>query len=179
MTGVDERRLIRGLKKGEGKSWKLLFDLFYAKFVNFAYTIVGDRSAAKDIVQNAFIRVWTYRERLEEDGSIENYIYVIVKRLVLNFLRDRKDYEDIASLGEAVSVDPGYDGVENRVMADETRLRIQNCVSNMPPQRRIVYVMSREQGLSNKDIATALGISVRTVDRHISLALADLRKNFS
>lgn len=65
------------------------------------------------------------------------------------------------------------------VIANETRSRINNLVDKMPPQRRTVFMMSRNQGLSNREIAESLQISVKTVERHITLALAELRENIS
>lgn len=94
---MNERRLILGLKKGDHDSYETLFDLYYAKFVNFADTVIRDRTAAKDIVQEAFIRIWLNRDKLNENQSIENYIYVIVKRLVINHIRDSKKADSLES----------------------------------------------------------------------------------
>ena len=65
------------------------------------------------------------------------------------------------------------------VIANETRSRMQDLISKMPIQRRTVFVMSRNQGMTNKQIAEALQISVKTVERHMTLALAELRENIS
>ena len=96
-TVMDERKLILGLKKGDHDSYETLFDLYYAKFVNFADALLRDRTVAKDIVQEAFVRIWLNRSKLNEYQSLENYIYVIVKRLVLNYLRDLKPLENLDS----------------------------------------------------------------------------------
>lgn len=92
---MNQRRLILGLKRGDHDSYETLFDLYYAKFVNFADAILKDRTVAKDIVQEAFIKLWVNRARLDENLSLENYIYVIVKRLVLNYIRDNKPTESL------------------------------------------------------------------------------------
>lgn len=96
-TVMDERKLILGLKKGDHDSYETLFDLYYAKFVNFADALLRDRTVAKDIVQEAFVRIWLNRAKLNEYQSLENYIYVIVKRLVLNYIRDLKPVENLDS----------------------------------------------------------------------------------
>jgi len=178
---MDERRLILGLKRGESRCYELLFNMYYAKFCNFAEAIIRDWSAAKDLVQEAFIRVWNSKDRLDEDKSIENYLFVIVKRLILNYIRDHKPRKDLSFDGTSSDGIPvtAPDVVENIVIADETKRKIQGVVSRMPLQRRTVYIMSRDKGMSNKEISEALGISVRTVDRHISMALADIRKTLS
>lgn len=177
---MNERRLILGLKKGDHDSYEALFDLYYAKFVNFADSIIKDRTVAKDIVQESFIRIWINRDKLNENQSLENYIYVIVKRLVLNHLRDIKPAYNLDSERVCAIQSNTWGGQEDHiVIANETRGRIRNVVEHMPHQRRTVFVMSREQGMSNKEIAETLQISVKTVERHITMALAELRENIS
>ena len=176
---MNERKLILGLKQGNHDSYESLFKLYYAKFVNFADAIIKDRSAAKDIVQEAFIKVWANRAKLDENQELQNYIYVIVKRLILNYLRDHKPSESIESeIAQKLHCDT-WGGQDLLVIANETRNRIQDIISKMPIQRRTVFVMSRNQGMTNKQIAEALQISVKTVERHMTLALAELRENFS
>ena len=92
-----EQTLISGLKMGHHDSYEALFKLYYAKFVNFADAILRNRTVAKDIVQEAFIRIWLNKSNLNENQSLENYIYVIVKRLVLNYIRDTKPSESLES----------------------------------------------------------------------------------
>lgn len=176
---MNERRLILGLKKGDHDSYETLFDLYYAKFVNFADAIIRDRTAAQDIVQEAFIRLYLNRDKLNENKSLENYLYVIVKRLLFNHLRDTKPVVSLESESAQVLQTNSWGGQDLVVIANETRNRINDAIDRMPPQRRAVFTMSRHQGLSNKEIAESLQISVKTVERHITLALAELRENIS
>ena len=175
---IDEKKLISGLRKGDYDSYRSLFRIYYGKFVNFVDCIVKDRAVAEDIVQEAFVKVYVNRDKLQEGLSIENYIYVIVKRLMLNHIRDVKKRKTIDAL-EVEDKIPGSWDVEDLAIAIEARSRIQTVVSKMPGQRQKVYLLSREKGLSNKEIAKLLGLSVRTVDRHIAMALAQIRDGFS
>lgn len=176
---MNERRLIQGLKKGDHNSYEVLFDLYYAKFVNFADAILKDTAVAKDLVQEAFIRIWINRSKLDENQSLENYIYVIVKRLIINYIRDSKPSVNLdAEKAHAISGD-AWTGADLLVIANETRRRINDAIDRLPPQRRTVFTMSRHQGMSNKEIAESLQISVKTVERHITMALAELRENIS
>ena len=176
---MNERRLIQGLKKGDHNSYETLFDLYYAKFVNFADAILKDTAVAKDLVQEALIRIWINRSKLDENQSLENYIYVIVKRLIINYIRDSKPSVNLdAEKAHAISGD-AWTGADLLVIANETRRRINDAIDRLPPQRRTVFTMSRHQGMSNKEIAESLQISVKTVERHITMALAELRENIS
>lgn len=174
---MNQRKLILGLKRGDHDSYETLFDLYYVKFVNFADAILKDRTVAKDIVQEAFIKIWVNRARLDENQSLENFIYVIVKRLILNYMRDNKHVDSLGPENVNTVQSNVWGGQDLILIANETRHRIQDIISKMPPQRRTVFIMSRSKGMSNKEIADALQISIKTVERHMTLALAELREN--
>lgn len=174
---MDENKLIEGLKRGDYTSYETLFSLYYVRFVNFADKLIGDRHASKDLVQEAFMKVWLNREKLDASLSMGNYLYVLVKRAVLNFLRDRRYAETLVSqhhehLAQVAAPDTPAE-------ARDMLRRIQDCVEQMPPQRRRVFLMSRREALTNKEIASKLSLSEKTVERHITLALSELRKKYS
>ena len=171
-----EQTLISGLKMGHHDSYEARFKLYYAKFVNFADAILRNRTVAKDIVQEAFIRIWLNKSNLNENQSLENYIYVIVKRLVLNYIRDTKPSESLESDKVQIAQSNSWGGEDLIIIANEIQNKVHEIVLGMPAQRRSVFMMSRIHGLSNKEIAENLQISVKTVERHMTMALAELRE---
>lgn len=174
---MDENKLITGLKRGDYKSYETLFNMYYARFVIFVDKIIMDNQTAKDIVQEAFIKLWHNRERLQEGLSLKNYLYVLVKRASLNFLRDRKYAENLA--GDLIEKAVRQEDPDQTVDKNEVIQRINSLVDNLPDRRKAVFLKSRKDGLSNKEIANQLNLSVKTVERHITLALSDLKKNLS
>lgn len=174
---MDAKALIRGLKRGDSASYETMFRLHYARFVAFATAITHDRTASEDLVQEAFMKVWINRSKLDENLSLENYLYVLVKRAVLNFIRDRKFVEGLDSHG--ILELAGDADIIAGISEEETREKIRGGVAALPAQRRTVFLLSREEGLSNKAIAERLGLSEKTVERHITLALSDLRRHLS
>lgn len=172
MDKLKDKELITGLKKGEKESFRILFHRFYSVFVRFVYKIIHEREAAEDIVQEVFMKIWLNRENLDENGSIENYLYILSKRSALSFIRDRK----ISLPVEKLRLSSKSPSPDIEVITKELYNKANSTVEEMPLKRRIVYNMSREQDLSNKEIARSLDISEKTVERHITLALSDLRK---
>lgn len=164
---MTERNLIKGLKKGDYKSYEILFRMYYAKFVHYAESIVEDRDVAKDLVQEAFMKVWLNRNNLKENLSINNFLFVLVRRSALNFIRDRKIAE---SLDESLIL------VDNQEYIDDNIVQLESIIDSMPSQRRTVFKKSRQEGLRNKDIAQQMNLSEKTVERHITLAMNDLRR---
>ena len=168
---MTERKLITGLKKGEMSAYEQAFHLYYPRFVRFAEYIVKDLSTAKDLVQNVFLKVWRYRDRLDESLSQGSYLYVLTKREVLNHLRACKATEPVEAMESLAEK-----GSDPERRADVALVREQ--FSQLPPQRRRVFEMSRLQGMSNREIARALSLSEKTVERHITLAGKQLREAF-
>jgi RNA polymerase sigma-70 factor (ECF subfamily) len=139
-----------------------------------AWSYAGRGAEYEDLVQEAFMKVWINRDKLNETLSIEDYLFILVKRAAINFIRDRKFAETLTQeLGERI----GGDASSDRPAETRDLIRsIHTCVEKMPPQRRKVFLMSRRESLSNKEIAQKLSLSEKTVERHITLALTDLRK---
>lgn len=165
----SEQKLILGLKRGDMKAYEQAFHTYYPKFVRFADYIVKDISVAKDLVQNVFLKVWRYRDRLNPTLSLQNYLFVLTKREVLNYLRTKRLFESLDSSSELPVTGSRPDS-----SPDEVLLRQQ--VSKLPEQRRRVFIMSRFYGMPNKEIARQLSISEKTAERHITLAGKQLRE---
>lgn len=170
---MTEKELITRLRKGDMSAYEQAFHIYYPRFVRFAEYIVKDLPTAKDLVQNVFLKVWRYRDRLIESLSLDNYLYVLTKREVLNHLRSCRVMESLpASLAETPVAASAL--LDNQVDMSFVKEHIRS----LPPQRRKVFELSRLQGLSNKEIARALSISEKTVERHITLAGKQLREVF-
>jgi RNA polymerase sigma-70 factor (ECF subfamily) len=166
---LTEPQLIAGLKKGQMNAYEQAFHTYYPVYVHFAEYIVGDLQVAKDLVQNVFLKIWRYRDRLDETLSFRNFMYVLTKREVLNYLRSKRVYESLEAILDVPST-----AAQAEHISDASFLRLQ--VNKLPEQRRNVFIMSRFYGLSNKEIAKQLCISEKTVERHITLAGKQLRE---
>lgn len=135
----------------------------------------GGIDDAKDIMQDVFIKIWRYRDRLDENLSLYNYIYVLTKREVLNYLRGRRIPvalpEDDSILSE--------ESVERTVSGKEMEAVVTGIIREMPQPKRRIFLMSRFNGMSVKDIAGILSLSVRSVNYHIETAKEFLRKRLA
>lgn len=164
------------LREGDPLSFEILFQKYYVRFYNFVFNLTKNSQAAEDIIQNVFMKIWINRANLRPDQSIHNYIYVLSKREMLNHIRDRKAYVQVERL--VMTEQPSEEVTDQSMALKELDERIRRFIADMPEQRRKVFLLSRYRGLTNKEIAEMMGLSVRTVDRHINLALTSLKKEF-
>ena len=161
------------LSKGNEKAFDTLFVNYYPHILRFVIRFCNDRHEAENIVQDLFIDLWVNRHRFENVVSVDDYLFVAARNMAMKCISKsiRFRNKDIAACqiaeNETAEVDLCYEEFRQIVMRE---------IELMPEQRRRIFLMSREEGLSNAEIATRLGISKRTVEAHISAALNDLRK---
>ena len=173
----SDKQLIRAIKGGDTKSFEKLFERYYDRYFSFACALLHDADAAEDVLQNVFLKLWLGRDRLDENRSIENYLLVSVRNEIFDYLRLK--YNQTVVRGETPEKEDISADIEEEMFWSETSDRMDKIIKNMPPQRQRIFMMSRYENMASKDIADALGLSVRTVERHIYLALQDLKQIIS
>ena len=166
--------LLLRLSRGEEVAYEELFLRYHVKICCFVRAIIRDGHAAEDIAQNVFFKLWANRGELSKVTSLNNYLFTISRNEACDHLRRQANLNKYADEVERRQLDNSY---ELQLTYDLERMEriVEQCVKMMPAQRRLVYRMSREEKLSNAEIAERLSLSKRTVDRHLSLALHDLR----
>lgn len=173
----SDKILVKKIKKGDSRSFEELFEKYYDRFFSLACALLHDENAAEDVLQNVFLRLWIGRERLDENRSISNYLLVCVRNEIFDYLRLK--YNQTTVRGETPESEDKSADIEAEIAWSETSERVDRILNDMPPQRRRVFMMSRYKKMPAKEIADELGLSVRTVERHIYLALKDLRQIIS
>lgn len=167
---LETNILLSRIAAGDNEAFKTLFEMFYPKVKIFLVKFLRDENTAEDISQDIFVKIWTYREALPDIRSFNTYLYRMTRNAALNHLRGNHSKIDISKMSVLDDKD-----IEAEYQTKEKELLIRLTVEHMPPQRQRIFKMSREQGLSNDEIALKLGISKKTVENNITLALKDLR----
>lgn len=169
-----DKRLLEDIRRGSIKAFEQLFNEYYLKVRNFAFGMTKQMDISENIAQNVFMKIWLNRNGLDAGKSFDSYIFTIVRNEVCDSFRSRSyslKYMELAGKDS----ERGYE-IEADYNVKEIKRILDEAVEEMPEQRRIVFRMSRYRFLSNDEIAETLGISRRTVEKHISLALSDIRK---
>lgn len=156
------------------KTYDILFTRYYAKVRNFAHAIVKDENEAEDIAQDVFLKLWIQRGKIGFVDNWDSYLYAMTRNRTLNALKQKVHEHNLRTYPETGI--PEEDSLEETIFSEELKAILENVISKMPDQRRRIFTMSRLQGMTNQEIAQALHISKRTVETHISAALAQVRR---
>lgn len=175
MKEKGDKYLVERISKGDRHAFRCLFERYFPMFLSFARSLLKDDMVADDLVQNVFVRLWTSREKLDADRSIRNYLLVSVRNEVFCYLRANR-IQKVEALQYDV-MDESSD-IHDKVAAKDMERDISYIIEDMPDRRKEIFRLSRNEKLSNKEIAQRLGLSVRTVEKHIENALSDIRHKF-
>lgn len=180
----QEQDLLRQLIRGDIAGYEVLFHKYYPTFFAFIKGMTKETAVAEDIAQNIFMKVWLNREKLDAAKSIRNYLFVLAKHEIYNYFRTKS--RTFTTLKEAIAQTeskgggggnlPSRNEIEEKLDLTETAEQVEIIVGKMPPQRQQIFRMSRFEHMPSREIAEQLNLSVRTVDKHLELALKELRK---
>ena len=171
---IDERSLVLRLIDGDEDAFCELYASYKNRLIYFAMRFLKSREYAEDVFQDAFTVIWQGRRFINPDTSFSSYLYTIVRNRVLNQLRDLDNQDKLKEQILAQAVDYTED-TKRRIMADDLRHLIACAMQQLTVRQREVFRMSREEQMSHQEIADALGISINTVQEHISTSLRVLR----
>lgn len=168
-----EKENVEALRSGSHKAFEGVFLAYFQRVRLFIGGIIKSDADAEELAQEVFVKLWMNREALDAGRPLGAYVYTMAKNAAFNFLK-HKLVEQSYTGSFAFPDDSATP--EDIFFAREISLLVETAVNGMPEQRRRIYVLSREKGMSNVDIAERLGISKKTVENQLSLALQELRK---
>ena len=170
-----DQELVALLKQGDHAAFTAIYERYWEKLFAVAAHKILDLSEAEDIVQQLFINIWTRREALEISSSLNSYLAVAVKYRILKSL-DRSFRTRHFSDGVVDEVfDIVDDSTQEWLEFQEVKVRLEKLVDSLPEKCRLVYKLSREEGMSQKQIAAELNISENTVESHMGRALKTIK----
>jgi RNA polymerase sigma-19 factor, ECF subfamily len=178
-SGHDEHGLLDRVCDGDIAAFEQLFRLFAADLVAFAASYVDGDDEAEEVVHLVFCWVWEHRFTLPKARSVRAYLFAAVRNRALNVVRDRRTEAAFRERAARVEAARGFPASspspESELAARDIEHALAKALRQMPPRCREVYVLARERGFTYAEIADALGIAPKTVEIHISRALAILR----
>lgn len=171
----SDKNLVLQLKNNEVEAFDSLFHKYSGKLYGFAFSLLKNHEDSKEIIQEAFIRIWEKRDEIDSSGSFKSFLFKISYNLIIDQLRARlkdKAYKEfLVQYFESEKFE-----LKTNLDYETIREQVRLAVNELPEKRKQIYILSRDMGLSHKEIAKKLGISAKTVENQIGLALKHIRE---
>ncbi len=157
-------------------AFQLLFKLYRAKLLHFAYSYVSNKEDAEEIIQDVFIKIW---KNTTIHTNFNGFIYKVTRNACLDYLRKKKLTLNIENNLLQIEASINYralaDDAASSIMENELEDAILNAVEHLPEKCKNVFMMSRIEGFNHKEISKELNISTKTIENHITKALRHMR----
>lgn len=169
--------LVLLLTQDDEAAFSELYVRYKDKLRYFCLSLLKSGEEADDIVQEIFIRIWESRSFINPDLSFSSFLYTLARNRILNHFRDA-DIDMKVKQILALKNPTEENVIESDMIYAEYKNMLYEAIETLSPQRKKIFNMSREENLSHKEIAAQLGISVNTVQEHISESLRSIKSYF-
>lgn len=171
---IKDIDLINALKNGDTKAYTFLVNNYHHKLCVYAFSLTNDNDLSEDIVQNVFMAIWNKKHKLKEDFVIKSYLYKSVYNEFIDQYRKEKTL---------LALEKKYFDALRSIVEDEDENSLEKLIKmvkqeieNLPPKCKQTFLLSKQDGLTNVEIAEYLNISIKSVEAHITKAFFLLRK---
>ena len=173
---IIDSETIKQFKADDMSAFDIIYRKYSKKLYRFAYSIIKDKPDAEGIVHEVFIKVWEKRDRIDEYLSFESYLFTITYNTTISFIRrkvkEKKYIEYLKSMQNSSIQSNIIPEIEYKELKDKS----EKIIGLLPLRQKQIYKLNREEGLTYKEIAAKLNISINTVETHMERALKSIRK---
>lgn len=173
-----DTELVALLVRDNEAAFSELYVRYKNKLYYFVFHLLKSKEETNDIVQEIFIRIWESRSFINPDLSFSSFLYTMARNRILNYFRDIDIDEKVKEI-LATQKAKEEEAIDTQIIYTEYQEILRNAISRLPPKRQKIFNMSRIENMSHKEIAAQLGISVNTVQEHISEALKFIKTYFN
>ncbi len=176
---ASERALQERIRGGDESAFDTIFRDNYAHLVRMAESIVRERALAEEIAQDVMLELWRRRETIEVEQSFRAYLLRSTRNRSLNHVRHERIVAREATIAAATAASARALSAEEEMLGSELERAVRSAIAALPQRTREVFQLSRERGLKYVEIAVVLEISVKTVEKRMGQALAELRERLA
>ena len=176
-TDISEKGFLQLIAKGSEEAFSALFYQYLPILQPFVVRFTKSSFAAEEVIQNTFIKIWLSREKLEDVENVKSWIFKYASNECLSYLRSQKQ-KDKVLLEALSSAGPNYqqcDDTAEAVKVNEINQLVSEAVHQLSSQRRKIYLLSRNDGMTIPEIALELQLSPNTVKNALVISLKSIR----
>ena len=168
--------IVKRLAGDDKKALDELYNYYYPRLYAFSKRFLKVEDDINDILQDVFIKLWENRKNIKNVETFNAWIFTITKNTVVSYFRERIKLTEFESRVREMASTEGY-LTDTTAEYEDIKEKVGQLIEKLPEKRKQIFKLSREQGLSNKEIAAEMGISVKTVEDHIMHAIRFLKDN--
>jgi RNA polymerase sigma-70 factor (family 1) len=174
MNSEAIRRLVHLMAVDDAPAFKQFFDLLYGRFYRLAFYYIKSDALSEEIVSDVFLKIWNNRTRLPEVDNLDVYFFAAVKNQACTYVKReaRRLFQDAQS---ARSLNLEYTEPENLLIAKDLAYAVEQAVFSLPERCQMIFRLIREDGMSYKDVAELLDLSLKTVENQMTIAIKKLK----
>lgn len=172
--GYSDQELVRLLRHGNRDAFVELYERYWFMLYGSGFKILNNKEAVKDIVQDVFVWIWENRSTLHIT-YVKAYLKAALRFKIANYIRSGTIRDHFFDQFTHLSLHKDAPSSEEMIELKELRQVVHDSILQLPEKCREVYRLSREEGLNNRQIADRLGISIKTVENQMTIALKRLR----
>lgn len=184
MLGSDEQdrkaeeNWISRIRQGNEQAFEKMFKEYYMPLTRFSWRYVKSEAVAEELVQEVFSRIWADHENWNPDGTLRSYLYIAVKHRSLDHLKHKKVQQKYNPQWEGQG-SAAYINYKDPRREKQIKKAIAKAVEELPPRSKMTYKLNRCDGLTYREIADVMDVSVKTVESQMTRTLKKLRERIS
>lgn len=173
---VADKELVRLLKDGDIGAFNEIYERYHVRIFQLASRFLPYKEDSEEILQIVFIAVWNNRDKINLDQSFDSYLFTIARHNIYKALRKAVYRQGYFEFLRNHSTEQTF-VTEEVVLYNELDSLLNKYIENLPPKRREIFRLFREEGLSYKEISERLSITVSTVNTQLTKAIDYIRRN--
>lgn len=174
----EEKLLLKEVSKGNEKAFRIFYDSYFDRLAAYVFKLSKSETISEEIVQEVFLKLWINRHLLVQLDSPEAYIFSMARNSAVDYFRRlAKETNLISTLSAQLQI-AGND-IEDQLNAKELRRLIAEAVDQLSAQKKKIFKLSKDEGLSHNEIAEVMQLSKSTVKNHLSETLHYVREHLS
>jgi len=171
-----DNELIENLRKGDVEAFDLVYKKYAQKLYAFSLKYLKSVEETEELVQSVFLKVWENQQNLKTETSFKSYLFTIAYNEICNLFRRRKYQQKFISRTTTEN-QKTFEVTEDQIDYKFVLQQVEMILARLPEKQKIIFIKSRIEGKSTKEIASEHGLSPGTVDNYISEALKFIRAN--
>lgn len=171
----SDYELVAKLRKGDLDAFDQIFKKYGDRLFGFALSYLKSKEETEGLVQDVFLKIWENRKNLKKESSFKSYLFTIAYHNICEIFRKKQIHEKFVK--ERCTTTDTTLNLEKQLEYKETIEQVDQLIDKLPEKQRIIFIKSRKEGKSTREIAEEMNLAPGTVDNQISAALKFLRKH--